>query len=312
MSKIYTSVSQLIGNTPLVELTNIERELELKAKLIAKVELFNPAGSVKDRVAMAMILDAEEKGKLKNSSVIIEPTSGNTGIGIAAVAAARGYRVIIVMPDSMSIERRQLMKAYGAELVLSPGAEGMPGAIEAANKLAAEIPDSFVAGQFVNPANVKAHYTTTGPEIYADTDGAVDIFVAGIGTGGTITGVGKYLKEKKPSVKIVAVEPKGSPVLSKGKKGKHGIQGIGAGFVPEILDTGIYDEVIAVSDDDSFRMGRLIGAKEGLLVGISSGAALYAASELAKRDENAGKTIVALLPDTGDRYLSTKLFSDEE
>lgn len=312
MSKIYTSVSQLIGNTPLVELTNVERELELKAKLIAKVELFNPAGSVKDRVAMAMILDAEEKGKLKNSSVIIEPTSGNTGIGIAAVAAARGYRVIIVMPDSMSIERRQLMKAYGAELVLSPGAEGMPGAIEAANKLAAEIPDSFVAGQFVNPANVKAHYTTTGPEIYADTDGAVDIFVAGVGTGGTITGVGKYLKEKKPSVKIVAVEPKGSPVLSKGKKGKHGIQGIGAGFVPEILDTGIYDEVIAVSDDDSFRMGRLIGAKEGLLVGISSGAALYAASELAKRDENAGKTIVALLPDTGDRYLSTKLFSDEE
>lgn len=312
MSKIYTSVSQLIGNTPLVELTNIERELELKAKLIAKVELFNPAGSVKDRVAMAMILDAEEKGKLKNSSVIIEPTSGNTGIGIAAVAAARGYRAIIVMPDSMSIERRQLMKAYGAELVLSPGAEGMPGAIEAANKLAAEIPDSFVAGQFVNPANVKAHYTTTGPEIYADTDGAVDIFVAGVGTGGTITGVGKYLKEKKPSVKIVAVEPKGSPVLSKGKKGKHGIQGIGAGFMPEILDTGIYDEVIAVSDDDSFRMGRLIGAKEGLLVGISSGAALYAASELAKRDENAGKTIVALLPDTGDRYLSTKLFSDEE
>lgn len=312
MSKIYTSVSQLIGNTPLVELTNIERELELKAKLIAKVELFNPAGSAKDRVAMAMILDAEEKGKLKNSTVIIEPTSGNTGIGIAAVAAARGYRVIIVMPDSMSIERRQLMKAYGAELVLSPGAEGMPGAIEAANKLAAEIPDSFVAGQFVNPANVKAHYTTTGPEIYADTDGAVDIFVAGVGTGGTITGVGKYLKEKKPSVKIVAVEPKGSPVLSKGKKGKHGIQGIGAGFVPEILDTGIYDEVIAVSDDDSFRMGRLIGAKEGLLVGISSGAALYAASELAKRDENAGKTIVALLPDTGDRYLSTKLFSNEE
>lgn len=302
----------MIGNTPLVELTNIERELELKAKLIAKVELFNPAGSVKDRVAMAMILDAEEKGKLKNSSVIIEPTSGNTGIGIAVVAAARGYRAIIVMPDSMSIERRQLMKAYGAELVLSPGAEGMPGAIEAANKLAAEIPDSFVAGQFVNPANVKAHYTTTGPEIYADTDGAVDIFVAGVGTGGTITGVGKYLKEKKPSVIIVAVEPKGSPVLSKGKKGKHGIQGIGAGFVPEILDTGIYDEVIAVSDDDSFRMGRLIGAKEGLLVGISSGAALYAASELAKRDENAGKTIVALLPDTGDRYLSTKLFSDEE
>ena len=312
MSKIYTSVSQLIGNTPLVELSNIERELELKAKLIAKVELFNPAGSVKDRVAMAMILDAEEKGKLKNSTVIIEPTSGNTGIGIAAVAAARGYRAIIVMPDSMSIERRQLMKAYGAELVLSPGAEGMPGAIEAANKLAAEIPDSFVAGQFVNPANVKAHYTTTGPEIYADTDGAVDIFVAGVGTGGTITGVGKYLEEKKPSVIIVAVEPKGSPVLSKGKKGKHGIQGIGAGFVPEILDTGIYDEVIAVSDDDSFRMGRLIGAKEGLLVGISSGAALYAASELAKRDENAGKTIVALLPDTGDRYLSTKLFSNEE
>ncbi len=312
MSKIYTSVSQLIGNTPLVELSNIERELELKAKLIAKVELFNPAGSAKDRVAMAMILDAEEKGKLKNSTVIIEPTSGNTGIGIAAVAAARGYRVIIVMPDSMSIERRHLMKAYGAELVLSPGAEGMPGAIEAANKLAAEIPDSFVAGQFVNPANVKAHYTTTGPEIYADTDGAVDIFVAGVGTGGTITGVGKYLKEKKPSVKIVAVEPEGSSVLSKGKKGKHGIQGIGAGFVPEILDTGIYDEVIAVSDDDSFRMGRLIGAKEGLLVGISSGAALYAASELAKRDENAGKTIVALLPDTGDRYLSTKLFSNEE
>ena len=311
MSKIYTSVSQLIGNTPLVELSNIERELELKAKLIAKVELFNPAGSVKDRVAMAMILDAEEKGKLKNSTVIIEPTSGNTGIGIAAVAAARGYRAIIVMPDSMSIERRQLMKAYGAELVLSPGAEGMPGAIEAANKLAAEIPDSFVAGQFVNPANVKAHYTTTGPEIYADTDGAVDIFVAGVGTGGTITGVGKYLKEKKPSVKIVAVEPKGSPVLSKGKKGKHGIQGIGAGFVPEILDTGIYDEVIAVSDDDSFRMGRLIGAKEGLLVGISSGAALYATSDIKKRDETTSKAIDAELPDSGDRYPSKKLSSNE-
>ena len=308
--KIYDKITDLIGNTPLVELTNVERELELKAKLIAKVELFNPAGSVKDRVAMAMILDAEEKGKLKNSSVIIEPTSGNTGIGIAAVAAARGYRVIIVMPDSMSIERRQLMKAYGAELVLSPGAEGMPGAIEAANKLAAEIPDSFVAGQFVNPANVKAHYTTTGPEIYADTDGAVDIFVAGVGTGGTITGVGKYLKEKKPSVIIVAVEPEGSPVLSKGKKGKHGIQGIGAGFVPETLNTKIYDEVIPIENEDAFKFGRQFSQAEGVLIGISSGAALAAAVELAKRPSNKGKTIVALLPDTGDRYLSTSLFAD--
>ena len=310
MSKIYTSVSQLIGNTPLVELTNIERELELKAKLIAKVELFNPAGSVKDRVAMAMILDAEEKGKLKNSTVIIEPTSGNTGIGIAAVAAARGYRVIIVMPDSMSIERRQLMKAYGAELVLTEGAKGMKGAIAKADELAAEIPDSFIPGQFVNPANPKAHYETTGPEIFEDTDGKVDIFVAGVGTGGTITGVGKYLKEKNPDVKIVAVEPKSSAVLSTGVPGTHKIQGIGAGFVPDVLDTKIYDEVFPVDNDDAFSYGKLVGKKEGVLVGISSGAALYAAAEIAKRPENEGKTIVVLFPDTGDRYLSTPLFND--
>ena len=310
MSKIYTSVSQLIGNTPLVELTNVERELELKAKLIAKVELFNPAGSVKDRVAMAMILDAEEKGKLKNSTVIIEPTSGNTGIGIAAVAAARGYRVIIVMPDSMSIERRQLMKAYGAELVLSPGAEGMPGAIEAANKLAAEIPDSFVAGQFVNPANVKAHYTTTGPEIYADTDGAVDIFVAGVGTGGTITGVGKYLKEKKPSVKIVAVEPKGSPVLSKGKKGKHGIQGIGANFVPAVFDRSLVDGILTVSTEEAMETARMLMRDESMSCGITTGANVRAAMTLAMRPEFAGKHIVTVAPDTGERYLSTELYGD--
>ncbi len=311
MSKIYTSVSQLIGNTPLVELTNVERELELKAKLIAKVELFNPAGSVKDRVAMAMILDAEEKGKLKNSTVIIEPTSGNTGIGIAAVAAARGYRAIIVMPDSMSIERRQLMKAYGAELVLTEGAKGMKGAIAKADELAKEYPNSFIPGQFVNPSNPKAHYETTGPEIFEDTDGEVDIFVAGVGTGGTVTGVGKYLKEKKPEVKVVAVEPLSSPVLSQGVSGSHKIQGIGAGFVPDVLDRGVIDEIITVSNDDAFEYGRLPGKLEGLLVGISSGAALKAAIEVASREENAGKTIVVLFPDTGDRYLSTPLYQVE-
>lgn len=312
MSTIYTSAEQLIGNTPLVELTQIEKELGLKAKLIAKLELFNPAGSVKDRVALAMINDAEKRGVLNKESVIIEPTSGNTGIGLASVAAARGYKLIIVMPDSMSIERRQIMKAYGAQLVLSPGAKGMPGAIELANQLAASTPNSFIAGQFVNPANVMAHYTTTGPEIYSATDGKVDIFVAGVGTGGTITGTGKYLKEQNSKIKVVAVEPATSPVLSKGVKGPHGIQGIGAGFVPDILDTGIYDEIIPVKDEDAFTYGRMMGKKEGVLVGISSGAALAAAVELAKREENAGKQIVVLMPDTGDRYLSTKLFAADE
>lgn len=312
MSTIYTSAEQLIGNTPLVELTQIEKELGLKAKLIAKLELFNPAGSVKDRVALAMINDAEKRGVLNKESVIIEPTSGNTGIGLASVAAARGYKLIIVMPDSMSVERRQIMKAYGAQLVLSPGAKGMPGAIELANQLAASTPNSFIAGQFVNPANVMAHYTTTGPEIYSATDGKVDIFVAGVGTGGTITGTGKYLKEQNSKIKVVAVEPATSPVLSKGVKGPHGIQGIGAGFVPDILDTGIYDEIIPVKDEDAFTYGRLMGKKEGVLVGISSGAALAATVELAKREENAGKQIVVLMPDTGDRYLSTKLFAADE
>lgn len=312
MSTIYTSAEQLIGNTPLVELTQIEKELGLKARLIAKLELFNPAGSVKDRVALAMINDAEKRGVLSKESVIIEPTSGNTGIGLASVAAARGYKLIIVMPDSMSVERRQIMKAYGAQLVLSPGAKGMPGAIELANQLAASTPNSFIAGQFVNPANVMAHYTTTGPEIYSATDGNVDIFVAGVGTGGTITGTGRYLKEQNSKIKVVAVEPAASPVLSKGIKGPHGIQGIGAGFVPDILDTGIYDEIIPVKDEDAFTYGRLMGKKEGVLVGISSGAALAAAVELAKREENAGKQIVVLMPDTGDRYLSTKLFAADE
>lgn len=312
MSTIYTSAEQLIGNTPLVELTQIEKELGLKAKLIAKLELFNPAGSVKDRVALAMINDAEKRGVLNKDSVIIEPTSGNTGIGLASVAAARGYKLIIVMPDSMSVERRQIMKAYGAQLVLSPGAKGMPGAIELANQLAASTPNSFIAGQFVNPANVMAHYTTTGPEIYSATDGKVDIFVAGVGTGGTITGTGKYLKEQNSKIKIVAVEPATSPVLSKGVKGPHGIQGIGAGFVPDILDTGIYDEIIPVKDEDAFTYGRIMGKKEGVLVGISSGAALAAAVELARREENSGKQIVVLMPDTGDRYLSTKLFAAGE
>lgn len=312
MSIIYTSAEQLIGNTPLVELTQIEKELGLKAKLIAKLELFNPAGSVKDRVALAMINDAEKRGVLNKDSVIIEPTSGNTGIGLASVAAARGYKLIIVMPDSMSVERRQIMKAYGAQLVLSPGAKGMPGAIELANQLASSTPNSFIAGQFVNPANVMAHYTTTGPEIYSATDGKVDIFVAGVGTGGTITGTGKYLKEQNSKIKVVAVEPATSPVLSKGVKGPHGIQGISAGFVPDILDTGIYDEIIPVKDEDAFTYGRMMGKKEGVLVGISSGAALAAAVELAKREENAGKQIVVLMPDTGDRYLSTKLFAADE
>lgn len=312
MSTIYTSAEQLIGNTPLVELTHIEKEFDLKARLIAKLELFNPAGSVKDRVALAMINDAEKRGVLSKESVIIEPTSGNTGIGLASVAAARGYKLIIVMPDSMSVERRQIMKAYGAQLVLSPGAKGMPGAIELANQLAASTPNSFIAGQFVNPANVMAHYTTTGPEIYSATDGKVDIFVAGVGTGGTITGTGKYLKEQNSKIKVVAVEPATSPVLSKGVKGPHGIQGIGAGFVPDILDTGIYDEIIPVKDEDAFAYGRLMGKKEGVLVGISSGAALAAAVELARREENAGKQIVVLMPDTGDRYLSTKLFAADE
>lgn len=312
MSTIYTSAEQLIGNTPLVELTQIEKELGLKAKLIAKLELFNPAGSVKDRVALAMINDAEKRGVLSKESVIIEPTSGNTGIGLASVAAARGYKLVIVMPDSMSVERRQIMKAYGAQLVLSPGAKGVPGAIELANQLAASTPNSFIAGQFVNPANVMAHYTTTGPEIYSATDGKVDIFVAGVGTGGTITGTGKYLKEQNSKIKVVAVEPATSPVLSKGVKGPHGIQGIGAGFVPDILDTGIYDEIIPVKDEDAFAYGRLMGKKEGVLVGISSGAALAAAVELARREENAGKQIVVLMPDTGDRYLSTKLFAAGE
>lgn len=310
MANIYTSADQLIGKTPLLELTHIEKKLGLKAKILAKLEYLNPAGSVKDRVAKAMIDDAEEKGLLKPGSVIIEPTSGNTGIGLAAVAAARGYRIIIVMPDTMSVERRQLMKAYGAELVLSEGAKGMKGAIAKADELAAEIPDSFIPGQFVNPANPKAHFETTGPEIYADTDGKVDIFVAGVGTGGTITGVGEYLKSKKPEVKVVAVEPATSPVLSKGTAGAHKIQGIGAGFVPKVLDTGVYDEIIPVANEDAFAVGKQIGKAEGVLVGISSGAAAWAAIELAKRPENEGKTIVVLLPDTGDRYLSTPLFAD--
>ncbi len=308
MSRIYTSADQLIGGTPLLELTHIEKFYGLNAKILAKLEYFNPAGSVKDRVAKAMIDDAEAKGILTPDSVIIEPTSGNTGIGLASVAAARGYRIIIVMPETMSVERRQIMKAYGAELVLSEGSKGMKGAIAKADELAKEIPNSFIPGQFVNPANPKAHYETTGPEIYRDTDGSVDIFVAGVGTGGTLTGVGRYLKEKKPDVKIVAVEPKSSAVLSTGVAGPHKIQGIGAGFVPDILDTKIYDEIIPVENEDAFRLGREIGKREGVLVGISSGAALWAAVELAKRPENAGKNIVVLLPDTGDRYLSTPLF----
>ena len=310
MSKIYTSAAQLIGKTPLLEVTHIEKKYGLKAKVLAKLEYFNPAGSVKDRIARKMLDDAEAAGKLTPDSVIIEPTSGNTGIGLASVAAARGYRIIIVMPETMSVERRQLMKAYGAELVLTEGAKGMKGAIAKADELAKEIPNSFVPGQFVNPSNPKAHYETTGPEIFEDTDGEVDIFVAGVGTGGTITGVGEYLKDKKPSVKIVAVEPETSAVLSTGVAGAHKIQGIGAGFVPDVLDTKVYDEIIPVSNEAAFEAGKLIGKSEGVLVGISSGAAAYAAIELAKRPENEGKTIVVLLPDTGDRYLSTPLFQD--
>ncbi len=306
--KIYTSVDQLIGKTPLLELTNIEKKLDLKSKLLAKLEYLNPAGSVKDRVAKAMIDDAESSGKLNKKSVIIEPTSGNTGIGLAAVGAARGYKVIIVMPDSMSVERQKLMTAYGAELVLTDGKKGMTGAIEKAEELAKEIPDSFVAGQFINPANAKAHFDTTGPEIWEDTDGKVDIFVAGIGTGGTITGTGEFLKTKNPDIKVVGIEPKDSPLLSGGNAGPHGLQGIGANFVPEVLNTNIYDEIITVSTDEAFEAGRLIGKTEGILVGISSGAALYAAIKLARRPENEGKNIVVLLPDTGDRYLSTELF----
>ena len=310
MTKIYTSADQLIGKTPLLELTHLEKALGLEAKLVAKLEYFNPAGSVKDRIAKAIIEDAEASGRLKEGSVIIEPTSGNTGIGLASVAAAKGYRLIITMPETMSVERRQLMKAYGAELVLTEGAKGMKGAIAKAEELAAETPDSFIPGQFINPANPKAHKETTGPEIWEDTDGEVDIFVAGVGTGGTITGTGEYLKEKKASVKVVAVEPADSPVLSKGTGGAHKIQGIGAGFVPDVLNTGIYDEIIPVANEDAFATGKLLGRSEGVLVGISSGAALWAAIELAKRPENKGKTIVALLPDTGDRYLSTPLFAD--
>ena len=310
MSKIYTSADQLIGKTPLLELTHIEKKYGLKAKVLAKLEYFNPAGSVKDRIARKMLDDAEAAGKLTPDSVIIEPTSGNTGIGLASVAAARGYHIIIVMPETMSVERRQLMKAYGAKLVLTDGAKGMKGAIAKADELAKEIPNSFVPGQFVNPSNPKAHYETTGPEIFEDTDGEVDIFVAGVGTGGTITGVGEYLKDKKPGVKIVAVEPETSAVLSTGVAGAHKIQGIGAGFVPDVLDTKVYDEIIPVSDEAAFEAGKLIGKSEGVLVGISSGAAAYAAIELAKRPENEGKTIVVLLPDTGDRYLSTPLFQD--
>lgn len=310
MANIYTSADQLIGKTPLLELTHIEKALGLKAKVVAKLEYLNPAGSVKDRIAKAMIDEAEATGKLKPDSVIIEPTSGNTGIGLAAVAAARGYRIIIVMPETMSVERRQLMKAYGAELVLTEGAKGMKGAIAKADELAKEIPNSFIPGQFVNPANPKAHRETTGPEIYEDTDGNVDIFIAGVGTGGTVTGVGAYLKSKKPVVKVVAVEPADSAVLSTGVAGVHKIQGIGAGFVPDVLDTGIYDEIVAVSNEDAFATGKLVGKSEGVLVGISAGAAVWAAIELAKRPENEGKTIVALLPDTGDRYLSTPLFEE--
>ena len=310
MSHIYTSADQLIGRTPLLELTHLEKKYGLKARILAKLEYFNPAGSVKDRIARAMIDDAEVKGLLKEGSVIIEPTSGNTGIGLASVAAARGYRIIIVMPETMSVERRQLMKAYGAELVLTEGAKGMKGAIAKADELAKEIPNSFIPGQFVNPANPKAHFETTGPEIWEDTDGGVDVFVAGVGTGGTVTGVGRYLKSKNPVVRVVAVEPKSSAVLSTGVAGSHKIQGIGAGFVPAVLDTGVYDEIIPVENDDAFATGRELGKSEGVLVGISSGAALWAALELAGRPENAGKTIVVLLPDTGDRYLSTPLFAD--
>ena len=310
MSKIYTSADQLIGKTPLLELVHIEKSEGLEAKVLGKLEYFNPAGSVKDRIAKAMIDDAEQKGLLKPGSVIIEPTSGNTGIGLASVAAARGYRIIIVMPETMSVERRQLMKAYGAELVLTEGAKGMKGAIARAEALAKEIPNSFIPGQFVNPANPAIHRATTGPEIWEDADGQVDIFVAGIGTGGTITGVGEYLKKQNPQVKVVAVEPASSPVLSKGVAGSHKIQGIGAGFVPDVLDTNVYDEIIPVENEDAFATGRMIGKKEGVLVGISSGAAVWAAIQLAKRPENKGGTIVALLPDTGDRYLSTPLFAD--
>ena len=310
MSRIFTSADQLIGHTPLMELTNIEKKHGLKAKLLAKLEYFNPAGSVKDRIAKAMIDDAEAKGLLKPGSVIIEPTSGNTGIGLASVAAARGYRIIIVMPETMSVERRQIMKAYGAELVLTEGAKGMKGAIAKAEELSKEIPNSFIPGQFVNPANPKAHFETTGPEIFDDTDGRVDIFGAGVGTGGTVTGVGQYLKSRNPSVKVVAVEPKSSAVLSTGVAGPHKIQGIGAGFVPDVLDTKVYDEIIPVTNEDAFSAGKEIGRSEGVLVGISSGAALWAGIDLAKRPENAGKTIVVLLPDTGDRYLSTPLFAD--
>ena len=310
MAKIYTSADQLIGRTPLLELTHLEKQLGLEAKLVAKLEYFNPAGSVKDRVAKAIIEDAEASGRLKEGSVIIEPTSGNTGIGLASVAAAKGYRLIITMPETMSVERRQLIKAYGAELVLTEGSKGMKGAIAKAEELQKEIPDSIIAGQFINPANPKAHKETTGPEIWEDTDGEVDIFVAGVGTGGTVTGVGEFLKSQKASVKVVAVEPADSPVLSKGTAGAHKIQGIGAGFVPDVLNTAVYDEVIPVTNDDAFATGKLLGKSEGVLVGISSGAALWAAIELAKRPENKGKTIVALLPDTGDRYLSTPLFQD--
>ena len=310
MSRVYTSADQLIGGTPLLELTHIEKEEGLEARILGKLEYFNPAGSVKDRIAKAMIDDAEKKGLLKPDSVIIEPTSGNTGIGLASVAAARGYRIIIVMPETMSVERRKLMKAYGAELVLTEGSKGMKGAIEKANELAKEIPNSFIPGQFINPANPAIHKATTGPEIWNDTDGKVDIFVAGVGTGGTITGTGEYMKSQNPNVRIVAVEPASSPMLSKGTAGSHKIQGIGAGFVPDVLDTKVYDEVIAVENEDAFTTGRLIGRKEGVLVGISSGAAVWAAVQLAKRPENRGKTIVVLLPDTGDRYLSTPLFED--
>ena len=311
MKRIYTSADQLIGNTPLLELTHLEQSLHLKARLLAKLEYLNPAGSVKDRIAKAILDDAEQNGRLKPGSVIIEPTSGNTGIGLASVAAARGYRIILVMPDTMSVERRQLMKAYGAELVLTDGAKGMKGAIARAQKLAEEIPDSFLPGQFINPANPRAHRESTGPEIYRDTEGEIDIFVAGVGTGGTITGVGEYLKAQKPDIQIVAVEPASSPVLSAGTAGAHKIQGIGAGFVPDVLNTEIYDEIITVEDKNAFSTGKLIGRQEGILVGISSGAAVWAAAEVARRPENEGKTIVVLLPDTGDRYLSTPLFAEE-